>query len=98
MESDCGFTAGQADGHRRTYDSDALVATIESTGDEATIPPRSNRNTQRSIDWHRYEARNLVARFFNRLKQFRRLATRYDKLADRFNPFLHLACAYTWLL
>ena len=37
-------------------------------------------------------------RFFNRLKQFRRLATRYDKLASRFLAFLHLACAYIWLL
>lgn len=80
------------------YDSDDLVSTIESTGAEAIIPPRSNRNIQRKIDWHRYKARNLVERFFNRLKQFRRIATRYDKLADRFNVFLHLACAYIWLL
>lgn len=80
------------------YDSDALVAVIEATGAEAIIPPRSNRNTQRHVDWHRYKARNLVERFFNRLKQFRRIATRYDKLATRFNAFLHLACAYIWLL
>lgn len=80
------------------YDSDALVATIEATGAEAIIPPRSNRKTQRKVDWHRYKARNLVERFFNRLKQFRRIATRYDKLANRFNAFLHLACAYIWLL
>jgi transposase len=80
------------------YDSDALVATIESTGAKAIIPPRSNRNHPRSIDWHRYKARNLVERFFCRLKQFRRLATRYDKLAKRFNAFLDLACAYIWLL
>ena len=80
------------------YDSDVLVATIEATGAEAIIPPRSNRKTQRKVDWHRYKARNLVERFFNRLKQFRRLATRYDKLANRFNAFLHLACAYIWLL
>lgn len=80
------------------YDSDALVAAIESSGAEAIIPPRSNRNNQRKVDWHRYKARNLVERFFNRLKQFRRLATRYDKLANRFNAFLLLACAYAWLL
>jgi len=80
------------------YDSDALVNIIEATGAEAIIPPRSNRNTQRKVDWHRYKARNLVERFFNRLKQFRRIATRYDKLANRFNAFLHLACAYIWLL
>jgi transposase len=80
------------------YDSDALVDVIEASGAEAIIPPRSNRNTQRNVDWHRYKARNLVERFFNRLKQFRRIATRYDKLANRFNAFLHLACAYIWLL
>ncbi len=80
------------------YDSDALIETIEATGAQAIIPPRSNRLTQRKVDWHRYKARNLVERFFNRLKQFRRLATRYDKLARRFNAFLHLACAYIWLL
>ena len=80
------------------YDSDALVDIIKASGAEAIIPPRSNRNTKRKVDWHRYKARNLVERFFNRLKQFRRIATRYDKLANRFNAFLHLACAYIWLL
>ena len=80
------------------YDSDALVNIITATGAEVIIPPRSNRNTQRKVDWHRYKARNLVERFFNRLKQFRRIATRYDKLANRFNAFLNLACAYIWLL
>jgi transposase len=76
-------------------DSDALLNAIEATGAQAIIPPRSNRSTQRKIDWHRYQARNLVERFFNRLKQFRRIATRYDKLACR---FVRLACAYIWLL
>lgn len=46
----------------------ALIDTIEATGAEAIIPPRSNRNTRRKVDWHRYKARNLVERFFNRLK------------------------------
>lgn len=80
------------------YDCDALVRTIEATGAEAIIPSRNNRATPRSIDWHRYKARNLIERFFNRLKQFRRIATRYDKLARRFNAFLHLASAYILLL
>jgi transposase len=74
------------------------VGTIEITGAQAIIPPRSNRNRPRKVDWHRYKARNLVERFFNRLKQFRRLATRYDKLAKHFSAFLHIACAYIWLL
>ena len=80
------------------YDSDELAETIEASGALANIPPRSNRNNKRPVDWHRYKARHLVECFFNRLKQFRRIATRYDKLANRFNAFLHLACAYVWLL
>uniref|UniRef100_A0ABX1N3Q1 IS5 family transposase n=1 Tax=Aromatoleum buckelii TaxID=200254 RepID=A0ABX1N3Q1_9RHOO len=80
------------------YDSDAFIETIEASGAQAIIPPRRNRTSQRHVDWHRYKARNLVERFFNRLKQFRRLATRYDKLVHRFNAFLQLACAYIRLL
>ncbi len=52
----------------------------------------------RPFDAHRYKVRNLVERFFCRLKQFRRIVTRYDKLALRFNAFLQLACVYIWLL
>ncbi|MBI4741481.1 MAG: transposase, partial [Betaproteobacteria bacterium] len=51
-----------------------------------------------SADRHHTKSGHLVGRFFNRLKQFRRIATRYDKLASRFNAFLQLACAYIWLL
>ena len=80
------------------YDSDELVEPIEATGAHANIPPRSNRTNKRPVDWHRYKARHLVECFFNRLKPFRRIATRYDKLANRFKAFLHLACAYVWLL
>lgn len=72
-------------------DSDSLIQAIEDAGAQAIIPPRSNRKAPRAVDWHRYKARNLVERFFNRLKQFRRLAT-------RFNAFLPLACAYIWLM
>lgn len=80
------------------YDSNAFIETITTSGAEAVIPPRSNRLTPRTFDRERYKARNLVERFFNRLKQFRRLATRYDKLAQRFNAFLALASIYIWLL
>ena len=87
--------AGIAD---KGYDSDTLIEAIEHSGAQAVIPPRRNGLTPRYVDWHRYKARNLVERFFNRLKQFRRLATRYDKLDRRFGAFLCLACAYIWLL
>lgn len=79
------------------YDADHFIAKIEATGAQAVIPPRSNRLTQRSFDHHLYQDRNLIERFFARLKHFRRIATRYDKLASSFLSFVHLACAFIWL-
>jgi transposase len=79
------------------YDADALVALIHAAGAEAVIPPRRNRIEQRDYDRHIYKDRNLVERFFSRLKQFRRIATRYEKLARNFTSMLNLTCAYIWL-
>jgi len=79
------------------YDSDAFVETITAQGSQPVIPPRSDRLTPRTFDRHLYKSRNLIERFFNRIKQFRRIATRYDKLAKSFLSFVHLACAFVWL-
>lgn len=79
------------------YDSDAFVETITAQGGRAVIPPRSNRTNPRTFDRHIYKSRNLIERFFSRIKQFRRIATRYDKLAMSFLSFVHLACAFVWL-
>ena len=79
------------------YDANALVMSIEASGAQAVIPPRSNRIAPRQYDRCAYRARNLIERFFNRIKQFRRIATRYDKLAKSFLSFIHLACAFVWL-
>jgi len=79
------------------YDSDAFVQTITAQGGQAVIPPRSNRLNPRSFDRHLYKDRNLIERFFSRIKQFRRIATRYDKLAKSFLSFVHLACTIIWL-
>lgn len=79
------------------YDADALVARIHAAGAQAVIPPRRNRTEQRVYDRHLYKDRNLVERFFSRLKQFRRIATRYEKLARNFASMLNLVCAYIWL-
>ena len=79
------------------YDADHFVAAIEAAGAQAVIPPRSNRLTQRSFDRYLYKDRNLVERFFARIKHFRRIATRYDKLALSFLSFVHLACTFIWL-
>ena len=79
------------------YDSDAFVEAITAQGGQAVIPPRSNRRNPRGFDRHIYKDRNLIERFFCRIKQFRRIATRYDKLAKSFLSFVHLACAFVWL-
>ena len=65
----------------KVYDADALVEAIEKMGAHAVIPPRSNRKNPRFWDRHRYRARHLIENLFARLKQYRRLATRYEKLA-----------------
>ena len=75
------------------YDSDQVLQTIEDQGAEAVIPPRSNRKTQRPYDKHLYRERHRVERLFAKLKQCRRIATRYDKTARNFLAFLHLAAA-----
>jgi transposase len=75
------------------YDGDQVIATIEQAGAEAVIPPKSNRKVQRIYDKHLYKERNHIERLFARLKQCRRIATRYDKTARNFLAFLHLAAS-----
>lgn len=79
------------------YDADVLINTIEASGAMAVIPPKRNRVVQRDYDRHLYKDRNLVERFFNRIKQFRRIATRYEKLARNYLSFLNLVCIYLWI-
>ena len=79
------------------YDADALIQVIRASAAQAVIPPRSNRKELRQYDTHMYKDRNLIERFFARIKQFRRIATRYDKLARSYMAFLHLVCTFVWL-
>jgi transposase len=81
----------------KAYDTDALLEYLAAQGIEAVIPPRSHRTVQRPFDRHQYKNRNLVERLFCRIKQFRRIATRYDKLAERFASFVALCSAVIWL-
>ena len=81
----------------KAFDSDALLHTITDTGAKAVIPPRSNGNTPREYDVHQYKHRNLIERLFCRMKHFRRIATRYDKLAQRFASFVALVAAFVRL-
>jgi len=73
------------------YDSDKLVGAIEAKGGKAVIPPRSNRKEQREYDEEQYKDRNLGERFWQKIKQFRRVATRYEKTARNFLAFVHVA-------
>ena len=84
-------------GADKAYDSDALIETITASGAQAVIPPRCNRTQPRAFDQHVYKARNLVERFFCRIKHFRRVATRYDKLDRRYEAFIAIAAACIWL-
>ena len=79
------------------YDSDAFVEDIQRRGAEAIIPSKKNRLNPRSLDRHLYKARNLVERFFQKLKQFRRIATRYERLARKYQSMLSLVSAVIWL-
>lgn len=77
----------------RAYDTDKIIEFIEEKSAIAVIPPKKNRKEQREYDKEKYRNRNLVERFINRIKQFRRIATRYDKLAESFLAMIHLAAA-----
>ena len=81
----------------KAYDSDVILDYLNAANIEAVIPPRRNRCIQRQFDKHRYKSRNLVERFFCRIKQFRRIATRYDKLAERFSSFVAFIASVIWL-
>lgn len=81
----------------KAYDADVLLTRIKAIGARAVIPPRSNRLQQRRYSKKSYRRRNRIERWFCRLKHFRRIATRYDKLAERFVSFICLAAALCWI-
>lgn len=79
------------------YDSNAIVDFVEQQQAQVVIPPKSNRKVQREYDRHLYKERNLVERFFNKIKYYRRLATRYEKTARNFMAMLTLVATVIWL-
>lgn len=79
------------------YDANSIIEAAENRGMIVVIPPRKNRLIQRHYDQDLYKERNLVERLFNKLKNFRRIATRYDKLASSFLDFIHVASIFIWL-
>ena len=81
----------------RAYDSNAIRAMIAAQGAVAVIPSMPQRNPVIPHDKHRYKDRNCVERFFNKLKNFRAVATRYDKRDDNFLASVQLASIRIWL-
>lgn len=81
----------------KAFDAAGLLGCIKAMNATAVIPPKTNRKVIRSYDRHVYKSRNIIERFFARLKQFRRIATRYDKLDIRFEAFISIAAALIWL-
>ena len=82
----------------KAYDTDALVAGIAQTGAAVVVPSKRSRRVARMLDGNLYADRNQVERFFNRLKQYRRLATRYQKTAVSFLAFAQCAATFVGLL
>jgi transposase len=81
----------------KAYDGNAIRELIESQGAVPNIPTKSNRKWKPCFSKTLYRERNQVERFFSKLKHFRRIATRYDKLADNFLAMVKLASMRLWL-
>ncbi|WP_440640786.1 IS5 family transposase [Bradyrhizobium sp. PUT101] len=81
----------------RGYDADWIRELAMKKGAWANIPPKSNRSDPICFSPYLYRARNQVERFFNRIKQCRRVATRYDRLAGNYLAFIQLASIRLWL-
>ncbi len=82
----------------KAYDADErVIKPLAAAGKTPVIPPKSNRKTPRAFDKHIYKARHLIENFYCKLKQFRAIATRYDKTARNFIAGIYLAAAVIWL-
>ena len=76
------------------YDSNEIGKKLTDNQMQVVIRPKKNRVQEIDYDKELYKQRNRVERFINRIKQFRRIATRYEKLAETFVAFLHIVAAY----
>ena len=81
----------------KAYDADHLMEAIRATGAQPVIPPRRHRKVQHAYDKELYKERNQIERLFAKLKEFRRVATRYDKLLANFLGFVKIAAIQLWL-
>lgn len=81
----------------KAYDSDPLIDILDQRAITPVIPPRENRKERRDCDFVLYRERNLPERFWNKIKHYRGIATRYDKLARNFLAAVHLVSAIIML-
>jgi transposase len=82
----------------KAFDADErVIEPLLAAGKSPVIPSKSNRKLPRLLDKEMYKARHLIENFFCKLKQFRAIATRYDKTARNFLAAIHLAAATIWL-
>jgi transposase len=81
------------------YDADQrVIERLPQQGKTSVIPPKRHRKTPREYDKELYKARHLIENFFARLKQYRAIATRYDKLAQTFLSAIYMAATIIWLI
>ena len=78
----------------KAYDADWLLLYLDSEGIEAVIPPKTSRLQKRTIDYKAYKQRNVIERTINKLKQYRKIATRYEKTATSFLAMCCLAATF----
>lgn len=81
----------------KAYDTNAVLEFFENQGTLPVIPPKANRVVQRDYDRQLYKERNLIERFIGKIKQFRRVFSRFDKYARSYLHFIHFACVLIWL-
>jgi transposase len=81
----------------RAYDANKLIELAKKQHMEVVIPPTAQRLEQRYYDRHAYKERRLVECFFEKLKEFRRVGTRYDKLSSAFKASVMIAACLIWL-
>jgi transposase len=81
----------------KAYDANRIRSSLRERGAFANIPPKTNRRSKPYFSTWLYRERNLIERFFSKLKHFRRVATRYDKLAENFLAMVKLASMRLWL-
>ena len=81
----------------KAYDADWIRDMIDDQECHACIPPRANRAEDFPFSKRTYKSRNLIERFFNKIKQFRRIATRYDRLAENYRAMIKIASVRLWL-